>query len=112
MDHPPLTWQLQNGSIAPYNPTLFGAYVFDLHLQKWGVFKGNHKHLVDYQPINNYTPGSVSYKNFLIEGGCLTEDLEVALFNDYPTDNYIKYGKYQHVTSDFCAIEEIGRAHV
>lgn len=107
VENPPLTWQMQNGSIAPYNPTLFGAYVYDLHLQKWGVFKGNHKHLVDYQPINNYTPGSVPYKNFLIEGGCLTEDLEVALFNDYPTDNYIKYGKYQHVTSEFCAIEEV-----
>lgn len=104
---PEVTFVLQNGSRAPFNPTLHGAYVFDLHLQKWGVFKGEFKHLLDYQPVNNYSPGSISYKNYMIDGGCLTPDLDVVLFNDYPADNRIRYGKYQHVGSEFCAIEQV-----
>lgn len=104
---PTLTWVLQNGSRAPFNPTLHGAFVFDLHLQKWGVFKGDYKHLIDYQPVNNYTPGAVSYRNFMIDGGCLTPELEVALFTDYPADSMMRYGKYQHLGSEFCAIEQV-----
>lgn len=104
---PEVTFVLTNGSRAPFNPTLYGAYVFDLHLQKWGVFKGEFKHLIDYQPVNNYTPGAISYKNYMIDGGCLTPDLDVVLFNDYPADNRIRYGKYQHVGSEFCAIEQV-----
>jgi hypothetical protein len=107
IENPPITWVLQNGAIAPYNPTMYGAYVYDLHLQKWGIFKGSYKQLVDYQPVNSYSPGSVSYKNFLIEGGCLTDTLEVALFNDFPTDNYLKYGKFQHISSEFCGVEQV-----
>lgn len=104
---PTATFVLQNGSRAPFNPTLHGAFVFDLHLQKWGVFRGDYKHLIDYQPVNNYTPGSVAYKNFMVDGGILSDTLEVALFNDYPSDNVLRYGKYQHVGSEFCAIEEV-----
>lgn len=104
---PELTWVMQNGSRAPYNPTLFGAYVYDTHLGKWGVFKGDYKHLIDYQPINNYSPGSVSYKNFMVDGGCLTPGYEVALFNDYPSDSLLRYGKYQHVGSEVCSIEQV-----
>ena len=107
IENPPLTWVLQNGAIAPYNPTLYGAHVYDTHLQKWGVFKGNYKHFVDYQPVNANSGNSISYKNFLIVAGCLTEDLEVALFTDTPVDNFIKYGKYQHISSDWCALEEV-----
>jgi len=107
IENPPLTWVLQNGSIAPYNPTMYGAYVYDTHLQKWGVFKGNYKHFVDYQPINAAGGSTIPYKNFLVNAGCLTEDLEVALFTDSPMDNYIRYGKYQHISSEWCALEEV-----
>lgn len=107
IENPEFTWILQNGNKAPLNPTMYGCYVYDMHLGKWGVFKGEHKLLLDYQPVNTWSPGGVSYQNFMIDGGCLNLDYSISLFNDTPEDGYVRYGKYQHHGYDVTAIETI-----
>lgn len=104
---PPLTWLLSNGQKAPYYPTMYGAYVFDLQLGKWGKYVGEHKALIDYQAINSASGGSVPYESFMLDAGALLPDRSVALFTSQPTDSYVRYGKYQHLDSTMTQFREV-----
>ena len=69
---PPLTWQLENGSRAPVNPTIYSALVYDTQLQKWGNMQEPYKVLVDYQPVSGADgSAAISYKNFVVDAGAI-----------------------------------------
>lgn len=87
------TFFLQVGSAAPLYPTMEGAYVYDTHLKKWGIYKGRYVRLLDYSPINSYTASSQVYSRFGIMGGILAEGGLLRLFDTFPADSSITYGK-------------------
>ena len=100
---------LQDGSAAPLYPTFEGAWVYDIHLEKWGVYKGRHKQLLDYSPINSYGPSKQSYSRFGIMGGILAEGGKLYLFDSFPTDSKITYGKIGYYRQGTTTVQE---AHV
>lgn len=98
---------LQDGSAEPLYPTFEGAWIYDTHLKKWGIYKGRHKQLLDYSPINSYGPSSQSYARFGIMGGILAEGGKLYLFDSFPSDSYITYGKVGYYRQGVTSIEEI-----
>jgi len=108
IETPPLTFVLSNGLLAPYDPTFYGAYVFDLHLKKWGQLNTEYKNLINYQPISNYTPGVVDHDGFNIEAGALLPQGVVTVFDFDPAESYIRYGKFQQLARMNTQISEVG----
>ena len=104
---PPTSFLLQDGSIGPVYPTIPGALVYDLQLQKWGKMKQNYKVLVDYMPLNNSTANIVNYETFGMIGGVVLESGKIALFDENPIDSYIKYGKIGYYRTGFTKAEEV-----
>ena len=101
------TFLLQDGSIAPVYPTFEGALVYDTKLKKWGKYKGLYKVLLNYQPINNALNGVVSYSVFGILAGILDISGKIKLFDAYPSDSYITYGKIGYYRLGFTTVEEV-----
>lgn len=104
---PPSTFLLQDGTIGPVYPTIPGALVYDLELKKWGKMKVDHKVLVDWSPLNNLSGNIIPHEVFGMQGGVLQPDGKIALFDKYPVDSYIKYGKIGYFRQGFTSAEEI-----
>lgn len=98
---------LQDGSIAPVYPTMYGALVYDLKLKKWGNYTGSYKLLLNYSPINNSDSGVIPYSIFGILGGILATDGTIKLFTDSPVDSYITYGKIGFYRLGMTSCEEV-----
>jgi hypothetical protein len=96
----------QNGSIAPDWPTKFGALVYDTQLKKWGKFKGEYKQLLDYQPINSDSAAPINASNYGMLAGVLKEDGFIYLFDHYPIDSEITWGKIGFYRQGMTDIQE------
>jgi hypothetical protein len=107
IETPPLTYVLSNGLLAPYDPIFYGAYVFDLHLKKWGQMNNEYRNLIEYQPINNYTPGTILHDGFNIEAGAILIDSNVSVFDFDPAESYVRYGKFQQLGRENTQIVDI-----
>ena len=105
------TFFLQDGSVEPYYPIFEGAFVYDLHLKKWGKYNGRHRQLIDYSPINTYGPSGQSYARFGIFGGVLEEGGTLRLFDSFPEDSYITYGKIGYYRQGMTSLQEL-RVHM
>lgn len=101
------TFFLRSGSAAPVYPTIEGALVYDLQLKKWGKMRQRYKHLLDYSPINSTSSGIVDFAAFGILGGILTSAGKIKLFDMYPTDSYISYGKIGYYRDGNTSPEEV-----
>lgn len=101
------TFLLQDGSIAPKYPTMYGAYAFDLHLNKWGKYKDEFKGLLDYSPINNESNSPVTSSNFGMLAGAFKEDGHLYLFDDRPSDSLLTWGKIGFYRLGFTDIQEV-----
>ncbi len=102
---------LQDGSGEPIYPTFEGAHVYDTHLSKWGKYLGRHKQLLDYAPINTFGPSEQSYSKFGIMGGILSEGGTLHLFDEFPEDSTITYGKFGYYRQGMTSMEEM-RVHM
>src|SRR5574337_207238 len=98
---------LQDGSIGPVYPDFAGAYVYDLHMKKWGKMKSVYKKLIDYAPINATIEGIIPFSVFGIKGGLVKSDGFIYIFDQYPTESYLTYGKIGYSRLGFTNIEEI-----
>ena len=94
VEHPGSNYLLQTGSpLQGYN-TLKGAYVFDLHLKKWGKYKWDYSVLVPLGGANSgYTSGAFSYTDLGVTAGLLRSDGLIYLFDQDPSEGFIRYGK-------------------
>lgn len=91
--YPGISYTMQNGvPIAGY-PTKKGALVFDTQIKRWGKFKGDHRALVEYAPINAVQNAVIPYTNFGMDSGVLLEDGSIRVFSALPSAAYIRYGK-------------------
>ena len=101
------TFFLQRGSIAPVYHTSEGALVYDLQLKKWGKMKQRYKLLLDYSPINSTLNGVVPANVFGIHAGVLRADGKINLFDMFPRDSYISYGKVGYYRLGNTSPEEV-----
>ncbi|EDO29126.1 predicted protein [Nematostella vectensis] len=101
------TFLLQDGSIAPVYPILYGALVYDTFLKKWGRMDQSYRLLLDYSPINNADTGVIPFSAFGIQGGILAGDNKIKLFDDHPTDSYVTYGKVGYYRLGMTSVEEV-----
>lgn len=108
---PPGTFLLKPGSPAPIYPDFQGAFIYDMHLKKWGRMDVEHKAVFDYMSINTYKPGEQSFTRFGIFGGVLDADGKIYLFDPSPTDSYITYGKIGYYRQGMTSPEEV-RVHM
>lgn len=98
---------LQLGSNAPVYPTFEGALVYDLQLKKWGKMKLRYKQLLDYSPINSTLNGVVPSNTFGIMAGAIGGSGKITLFDTYPEDSYISYGKVGYYRLGKTSPEEV-----
>lgn len=98
---------LQDGSPAPVYPTLYGAITYDTHLKKWGNMQQTYKLLIDYSPINGNLNGAISYSNFGVKGGVITVGGKIRLFDAYPLDSSITWGKVGYYRLGMTSPEEV-----
>lgn len=104
---PPSTFLLQDGTGEPIYPTYEGAYVYDTHLEKWGAYKGRHKQLLDYSPINTFGPSQQSYPKFGMMAGMMSDGGSLFLFDDRPYESSITYGKFGYDRRGVTSPEEL-----
>jgi hypothetical protein len=105
--YPPVSFLMQNGSIGPVYPTIHGAIVYDTQLKKWGKMKQDYKVLVDWSPLNNLSGNIIPFEVFGVQGGIVQPDGKIALFDKYPIDSYIKYGKIGYYRQGMTSAQEI-----
>src|SRR5574337_60557 len=98
---------LQKGSIGPKYPDIFGAYVYDLHLKKWGKFKQPYKRLLNYSPINSDSGAIIPYSTFGVNAGLIKSNGLIYLFDAFPANAFITYGKIGYYRLGLTAIEEV-----
>jgi hypothetical protein len=92
--YPEANYTLQTGSPFQSYDTLKGAFVFDMHLKKWGKYKWDYKALVPLQGINSgYSGTSFDYTDLGITAGLLRTDGLIYLFDHIPTEGFLRYGK-------------------
>lgn len=87
------SYTIQDGVPIPGYPTKKGALVFDLQLKRWGKYKGDHKALVEYAPINSVQNAVIPYTNFGMDSGILDSAGTIKVFSASTIDSYIRYGK-------------------
>lgn len=103
---------LQFGSGEPFYPTYVGAHVFDLQYKKWGKLAQNFKLLLDIYPINSAAgDGVIPYDSYLPRAGMLGDDGLVYIFDQFPLDSRIVYGKIGYYRKGFTDSEEIRFTH-
>lgn len=90
---PGSSFLMQDGSVGPIYPTYAGAFVYDTASKKWGKLKKDYKQLLDYSPINSLIGSSIPYANFALDAGMLDAAGDVYIFDAYPADGFIRYGK-------------------
>ena len=98
---------LQDGSIAPKYPTFYGMFPYDLHLKKWGKMDSQYKLLLNYSPINSAFNGLIAFEDFGIKSGILDGGGKIRIFDAYPEESYITYGKLGYYRRGFSSQEEI-----
>lgn len=97
----------QDGSIAPRWPTMVGMFAYDLHLKKWGKHKGEYKQLLDYHPINSDSAIPVTGMNQGMLAGVLKADGFIYMFDKYPADSMLTWGKVGYYRQGFTDLEEV-----
>lgn len=104
---PGASFLLQQGSITDVYPTFVGAFVYDLHLKKWGKYKGEHKLLLESTPINTAINGSVTYTDLGANAGILDTTGAIKIFDSAPLDSWIRYGKIGYYRLGFSDLVEV-----
>jgi len=99
---------LQEGSIEPVYPIFLGAFVYDTQYKKWGKMKQSYKQLLDYFPINNIAGDlPIPYDTFLPKAAAILESGSIALFDQFPTDSRIIFGKVGMSRKGFTDCQEV-----
>lgn len=90
---PPNSVLYQSGSLSPYYPTYKGAPVFDLLLQKWGMYNNDHKGVYGLMPVNRVDSTIMPLADKGMFAGALTVDGKCTVFDENSPDSFIAYGK-------------------
>lgn len=104
---PETNFNIRDGSYAPLYPIMSGAFMYDLHLKKWGKIRHDYRHLFDYSPINKDNTGIISIDFFGITGGLLGVTNTLHLFDDNPANSWLTWGKIGYYRLGMTSIEEL-----
>jgi len=106
LDNPPYEWDypdslplpdnyalFQRGSLAPYYPLYGSAAVYDLLLQKWGMYNNQHKLIQELMPVNRIDSSIMPVADKGMFAGALTPLGQCTIFKDRNPQSRITYGK-------------------
>lgn len=106
INNPPYDWKyppsiplpdnyalFQKGSLAAYYPTYSAAAVFDLLLQKWGMYNNQHKLIQELMPVNRVDAAIMPVVDKGMFAGALTPLGACTVFKDKNPQSRITYGK-------------------
>lgn len=105
--YPSATFLLRDGTAAPLYPVVKGAYVYDTHLKKWGKLVLPYQHLLDYSPINTNSQSAITPETFGILAGVCSTSGYIYMFDAFPKDSWITYGKIGYYRNGFTSLEEL-----
>ena len=88
-------------------PTFVGALVLDMHLKKWGKYKGSHKVLLETTPINTAAFGNITYTDLGANAGIIDSAGLIFLFDSAPLDSWIRWGKIGYYRQGFSNLLEV-----
>lgn len=105
-DNPPYVWEypdsiplppnyalFQKGSLGSYYPTYGSAAVYDLLLQKWGVYNNSHKLIQELMPVNRVDSSIMPVSDKGMFAGALNPAHECTIFKDLNPGSRVTYGK-------------------
>jgi hypothetical protein len=105
---PASSFILQSGSIEPLYPTFSGAFVYDTQYKKWGKMKQEFTQIFDLAPINSHAGNApVPYDIFNVSAACMLPSGKMAIFDKYPADSIIKYGKIGYYRNGYTDCEGV-----
>lgn len=93
IEYPGANVLMQTGAPAILYPTFAGSYVFDLQLKKFGKHKNYFTVLSSMDAVNQTTPKILSTKDFGMTAFLKVPTNEIRMFDAYPTDSILTYGK-------------------
>lgn len=83
----------QKGSLGAYYPTYGAAAVYDLLLQKWGMYNNSHKLIQELMPVNRVDSSIMPVLDKGMFAGALNPASECTVFKDLNPQSRITYGK-------------------
>lgn len=90
---PSSSFLIDAGSDLPMYSIFSGALVYDTVYQKWGKFKGNFRLVMELTPSNGFDSSVSGFTDFGMNVGILEELGVIRLFDNRPTDSYLRWGK-------------------
>ena len=90
---PPNYALFQKGSLGAYYPTYGAAAVYDLLLQKWGMYNNSHKLIQELMPVNRVDSSIMPVLDKGMFAGALNSAGECTVFKDLNPQSRITYGK-------------------
>lgn len=90
---PPNYALFQKGSLGAYYPTYGAAAVYDLLLQKWGMYNNSHKLIQELMPVNRVDSSIMPVLDKGMFAGALNPASECTVFKDLNPQSRITYGK-------------------
>lgn len=93
IEYPPSSYVLQAGVPFLSYPTFEGSYVLDLLLKKWGKHKNQFTVLGSVDSINQEFDAALTTKDKGMNAFLKVPNNELRVFDEYPTDSILRYGK-------------------
>lgn len=104
---PGSSFNMQSGSIEIMYPEFSGALVYDMHLKKWGKYKGKHYLISDINPLNSGINQGINYTALGTDSVVLSTDGKVYAFDSNPSDSWIRYGKIGYFRLGMTEVYEV-----
>lgn len=93
VEYPPSNYVLQAGAPFLLYPTFEGSYVLDLLLKKWGKHKNQFTVLGSIDSINQEYDAALTTADKGMSAFLKVPTNELKVFDEYPTDSILRYGK-------------------
>jgi hypothetical protein len=89
---PGAEYNIQQGAAYNGYQTFEGSLCFDIHLKKWGKYKGLFNNLIEFAPINVFDPLNFSFSDMGMTAG-IKYNSDIYIFDHNPSDSYMKWGR-------------------
>ena len=103
---PDASYILDDGQIQPSAPKLYGAFIFDTELEKWGKVLSTHYTLVDLRPANG-NEQLLDFTNFGMDAGASLVDNSISVFTMTPSVSKLSYGKIGYYRKGYTQAQEV-----
>jgi len=101
---PSASFNISSEASVPMYPTFVGSLVYDIVYEKWGKHRGDHQIVLGLTPDNSFDDDVAGFTDFGMNAGILNKAGVIRLFDNSPTDSFIRYGKIGFHRTGFTAL--------